>query len=94
VGHTDSTGEASDNQKLSEDRARAVYDYLIGRGVQSGKIKTPTGKAATEPRVEEKTKEDRSKNRRVEIRYWTGPVQKQKKTYGFGLGKLKLDQMP
>ena len=92
VGHTDSTGEASDNQILSENRAKAVYDYLIGRGVESGKIKTPTGKAATEPRVEEKTKADRSKNRRVEIRYWTGPLQKPKRGFSFGRGKL--DPMP
>ncbi len=91
VGHTDSTGETADNQKLSEARAKAVYDYLIGRGVESGKIKTPTGKAATEPRVEEKTKDDRSKNRRVEIRYWTGPLQKPKQDYGFGRGKLKFE---
>jgi outer membrane protein OmpA-like peptidoglycan-associated protein len=93
VGHTDGTGEASDNQKLSENRAKSVYDYLIGRGVESGKIKSPTGKAATEPLVEEKTKDDRSKNRRVEIRYWTGPLQKPKKGFGFGRGKLKLDPM-
>lgn len=92
VGHTDTTGEASDNQILSEARAKSVYDYLIGRGVESGKIKAPTGRAAREPRVEEKTKDDRSRNRRVEIRYWTGPLQKPKKGFSFGRGKL--DPMP
>jgi outer membrane protein OmpA-like peptidoglycan-associated protein len=91
VGHTDSTGEASDNQILSENRAKAVRDFLSDRRVESGKIKPPIGKAASEPRVEEKTNDDRSKNRRVEIRYWTGPLQKPKQDYGFGRGKLKFE---
>lgn len=91
VGHTDSTGEDSVNQPLSENRAKAVRDYLIGRGVESGKIKTATGRGMEEPLVEENTKADRAKNRRVEIKYWAGAVKKQKKTFNFGLGKLKLD---
>jgi len=94
VGHTDSTGEVSFNQTLSEDRAGAVRKYLIDRGVDSGKIKLTAGKGLSEPRVEEKTKDDRARNRRVEIRYWAGAVEKKKKTYGFGLGKLTLDPMP
>ena len=94
VGHTDTTGEVSFNQTLSEDRADAVRKYLIDRGVNSGQIKLTTGKGLSEPRVEEKTKDDRARNRRVEIRYWAGAVERKKKDYGFGLGKLTLDQTP
>jgi len=94
VGHTDTTGEASFNQTLSEDRANAVRKYLIDRGVNSGQIKLTIGKGLSEPRVEEKTKDDRARNRRVEIRYWAGAVERKKRDYGFGLGKLTLDPTP
>ena len=94
VGHTDTTGEVSFNQTLSEDRADAVRKYLFDRGVNSGQIKLTTGKGLSEPRVEEKTKDDRARNRRVEIRYWAGAVERKKKDYDFGLGKLTLDQTP
>jgi outer membrane protein OmpA-like peptidoglycan-associated protein len=94
VGHTDTTGEVSFNQTLSEDRANAVRKYLIDRGVNSGQIKLTIGKGLSEPKVEEKTKDDRARNRRVEIRYWAGAVEKKKRDYGFALGKLTLDPTP
>ena len=37
-GHTDSRGSDVLNQKLSEDRAKAVYDYLISKGIDSGRL--------------------------------------------------------
>lgn len=91
VGHADTTGGLAFNKTLSEARAQAVRDYLIGRGVESAKIKSTTGKGMEEPLVTEKNDNDRARNRRVEIRYWAGVVERKKKTYGFGLGELKLN---
>ncbi|MCM3870560.1 MAG: DUF4157 domain-containing protein [Pyrinomonadaceae bacterium] len=91
VGHADTTGKLAFNKTLSENRANAVRDYLISQGVEPGKIKLVSGKGNEEPLIPEKTDADRARNRRVEIRYWAGAVEKKRKTYGFGLGKLKLD---
>ncbi len=66
TGHTDSTGSAAYNQKLSERRANAVRDYLISRGVNPALI-TAIGKGETEPVASNKTREGRAMNRRVEI---------------------------
>jgi outer membrane protein OmpA-like peptidoglycan-associated protein len=89
VGHADSTGNDEFNQKLSEDRANAVEDYLIKRGVNPNKIKSVTGKAAREPRGNERAEADRAANRRVDIFYISGVVKKKK---GFGLPPLRLNQ--
>ncbi|CAN5561192.1 hypothetical protein BH20ACI3_BH20ACI3_43230 [soil metagenome] len=91
VGHADTTGPLAFNQTLSEDRANAVRNYLISRGVEPGKIKSVTGRGNEEPLVPEKTDADRARNRRVEVYYWAGAVERKKKTYGFGLGKLQLE---
>ncbi|MFN6935748.1 MAG: OmpA family protein [Tsuneonella sp.] len=66
-GHTDTVGSSASNQRLSEQRAQAVSNYLIGRGVSSSRIrwmgfgetqlKVPTGDGINEPM-----------NRRVEIK--------------------------
>lgn len=90
VGHADTTGALAFNKTLSEDRANAVRNYLISRGVEPGKIKSVSGKGHEEPLVPEETDADRARNRRVEVNYWAGAVEKKKKTYGFGLGKLQL----
>lgn len=67
-GHTDSTGTHEYNQALSERRARAVADYLIGRGVQPVRIATQ-GWGETRLLVNpERSDADREANRRVEIR--------------------------
>ncbi len=66
VGHTDSTGSEAYNQKLSERRARAVADYLIGRGVNPARIHTE-GRGEREPRASNATEAGRQLNRRVEI---------------------------
>ncbi|MCO6412226.1 MAG: OmpA family protein [Thiogranum sp.] len=68
VGHTDSVGAESYNQALSERRAEAVKQFLIGRGVDAGIIHA-TGKGEFEPVADNNTEEGRAQNRRVEIRF-------------------------
>jgi len=65
-GHTDSTGSADKNQQLSEARAAAVRDYLIGAGVPSSKV-TAAGKGEEAPIATNKTTAGRQQNRRVEL---------------------------
>jgi outer membrane protein OmpA-like peptidoglycan-associated protein len=65
-GHTDSQGSDRTNQPLSLNRATAVRDYLVGRGVASDKI-TSVGMSSSRPITDNKTAENRANNRRVEI---------------------------
>lgn len=48
VGHTDRIGSSSYNQKLSNERAAAVKDYLVSKGIDSGHVKTE-GVGETQP---------------------------------------------
>jgi len=66
VGHTDSTGAAGYNQALSNKRAEAVKAYLVSKGIESNRIYTE-GKGLSQPVADNKTKEGRAKNRRVEV---------------------------
>jgi len=66
VGHTDSVGSDAYNQKLSVRRAEAVKAYLISKGIERNRIYTE-GKGEKQPVADNKTKEGRAKNRRVEI---------------------------
>lgn len=66
AGHTDSTGSEAYNQQLSERRAQAVANYLMGRGVAGGRIST-IGYGETQPVASNDTVEGRQQNRRVEI---------------------------
>jgi outer membrane protein OmpA-like peptidoglycan-associated protein len=65
-GHTDATGSESYNQRLSEQRASSVADYLIDRGVRAGAI-TVYGYGELRAKSTNDTAEGRQLNRRVEI---------------------------
>ncbi len=72
AGHTDSHGSDGYNQKLSENRAQSVVDYLMGAGVESGRI-TAEGFGETRPVAPNENADGsdnpdgRAQNRRVEI---------------------------
>jgi len=66
VGHTDSVGTDAYNQKLSVKRSEAVKAYLVSKGIEKSRVYTE-GKGEKQPVADNKTKEGRSKNRRVEI---------------------------
>ena len=66
VGHTDSIGTDAYNQKLSVRRAEAVKAYLVSKGVEKNRVYTE-GKGEKQPVADNRTKEGRAKNRRVEI---------------------------
>jgi outer membrane protein OmpA-like peptidoglycan-associated protein len=65
-GHTDSQGSDRINQPLSLNRANAVRDYLVSRGVDADKIRA-VGLGATRPLLDNRNAENRANNRRVEI---------------------------
>ena len=66
TGHTDSSGAAEYNQKLSVKRAEAVRDYLISLGVDASKLEV-SGMGEDKPIADNKTAAGRAKNRRVEV---------------------------
>ena len=66
VGHTDSVGTDAYNQKLSVKRSEAVKAYLVSKGIEKNRVYTE-GKGEKQPVADNKTKEGRAKNRRVEI---------------------------
>lgn len=66
IGHTDSTGSASYNQQLSEQRAKSVAWYLSDAGVDSRRIITE-GRGEGQPRATNDTEAGRQLNRRVEM---------------------------
>jgi outer membrane protein OmpA-like peptidoglycan-associated protein len=65
-GHTDNTGNPAGNLALSVRRADAVKKYLMTKGIKDERI-TTHGYGDTRPLNENKTEEDRAKNRRVEL---------------------------
>ena len=66
LGHTDSTGSADYNQRLSERRANAVADVLMEGGVPFSRIRT-IGRGEDQPVASNLTEEGKAQNRRVEI---------------------------
>jgi len=66
VGHTDSTGAADYNQRLSEERARSVAGYLTSQGVLAERLLV-AGRGELEPIASNDTPEGRTQNRRVNI---------------------------
>ena len=65
-GHTDNVGTEEFNMKLSKDRAKAVMDYLISRGVNKSKL-TYSYYGMSRPLTTNDTEEGRTMNRRVEF---------------------------
>ncbi|NMF99011.2 OmpA family protein [Aromatoleum toluolicum] len=65
-GHTDSTGAASFNQTLSENRAEAVRSYMTQRGVESNRL-IAVGYGASRPVADNGSPQGRAQNRRVEV---------------------------
>lgn len=66
TGHTDNTGNAAANQKLSETRAKTCYDYLLKKGVKTERL-SYAGLGDSSPIGDNKTPEGRKQNRRVEF---------------------------
>lgn len=65
-GHTDSSGSASQNQMLSENRANNVRSYLMQRGIPGSRL-VAVGYGASRPLASNDTASGRAQNRRVEI---------------------------
>jgi outer membrane protein OmpA-like peptidoglycan-associated protein len=65
-GYTDNKGSDSYNLKLSENRAKAVKDYLINQGIDQNRIQSK-GYGSANPIAPNDTDENRAKNRRVEF---------------------------
>lgn len=66
-GHTDNVGVVSDNQKLSEARAKSVVQYLINKGIDSKRL-TAKGYGSSKPIADNTTELGRAKNRRTEMK--------------------------
>lgn len=66
AGHTDNWGSDEYNQKLSENRAKAVYNYFIDKGVNKSRLQY-VGYGEARPIATNATDEGRAQNRRVEL---------------------------
>lgn len=65
-GHTDNSGAAAANKKLSEDRAASVKAWLVKNGVEAARL-TTAGFGDAKPVADNATEEGKAKNRRVEL---------------------------
>ena len=65
-GHTDNTGSADQNQKLSEERAISVKNYLMSKGLTENRIESK-GFGSSKPIADNKTSAGKAQNRRVQI---------------------------
>ncbi|MCB9233397.1 MAG: PD40 domain-containing protein [Bacteroidia bacterium] len=66
AGHTDNVGSDTYNEKLSQDRAQAVVDFLIGKGIDKGRLQAK-GYGEAKPIDTNDTAEGRQNNRRTEF---------------------------
>ena len=67
-GHTDNVGNEEFNKNLSRDRAKAIYDYLISRGISASRLSFAFF-GSTRPIADNNTEEGRAINRRVEFEF-------------------------
>lgn len=67
AGHTDNVGAKEGNQKLSEERANVVRNYLIKKGIAADRV-TAKGYGDTQPVASNETETGKQKNRRTEVR--------------------------
>ncbi len=65
-GHTDSSGENRFNEKLSNNRAKEVYNFLITNGISPKRL-SYKGYGSTQPKANNTTEEGRQQNRRTEF---------------------------
>jgi outer membrane protein OmpA-like peptidoglycan-associated protein len=63
-GHTDNVGNPSDNRKLSQNRAKTVYDYVVAKGINASRL-SHHGYGESKPIEENATEEGRARNRRT-----------------------------
>jgi outer membrane protein OmpA-like peptidoglycan-associated protein len=63
-GHTDNIGRDEDNLRLSENRAKSVYDYVIAQGISANRLRYK-GYGESNPIADNNTAEGRAKNRRT-----------------------------
>ena len=66
-GHTSSEGDDDMNQKLSEERAYVVLQYMVEKGLDRGRL-TASGYGSSQPKADNSTEAGRKKNRRIELR--------------------------
>lgn len=66
-GHTDNTGSAAHNKELSENRAKAVVNYLKNAGIAASRLQFK-GYGADQPVADNNTEAGRARNRRIEMR--------------------------
>jgi outer membrane protein OmpA-like peptidoglycan-associated protein len=65
-GHTDNVGNSQSNQTLSENRAKAVMNAIVSKGIDKSRLSSK-GWGQTKPINDNKTEDGKAKNRRVEI---------------------------
>jgi OmpA-OmpF porin, OOP family len=67
AGHTDNVGTDADNLKLSQNRAEAIKQYLIKKGISATRV-IAKGYGASQPVTDNSSNEGRQKNRRTEVK--------------------------
>jgi len=65
-GHTDNVGDAAGNKTLSNNRAKAIFDALVAKGIDKTRM-SYVGWGQEKPVADNRTEDGRTKNRRVEI---------------------------
>ncbi len=73
AGHTDNTGDEAQNQILSENRAKVVYDYVVSKGIAPNRLRA-VGYGQTRPVDTNDTDAGRANNRRTEFKILSGSI--------------------